>query len=132
MNEKQLRLLLLIFSVILIVTGSILMLYYTEKKEVKIHELRDNEIKIEYQTIIENPYRIVGIHIFSLGLILIIIRFIYDKRKNSKKQNTNYPNNNQSPIHIHNAHAQDEIRSHALLTHATTPHGTPKSPYQAT
>lgn len=60
------------------------MIYPVTRKEVKLSEIYNNEIKIEYQTKIENPYRVLGIHIFSLGLILIIIKFIYDKYTSAK------------------------------------------------
>ena len=86
MNKKQIRLVLLIFGIIFMIIGIILMFYYVEKKEVKISEMRDNEIKIEYQTKIRNPFWKEGIHFFSLGLTLSIIRFIYDKRKNFEKK----------------------------------------------
>lgn len=86
MNKKQVSLVILIFGIILMIIGIILMFCYVEKKEVKVSETRDIEIKIEYQTKIRNPFWIEGIHVFSLGLILIIIRFIYDKRKKSEKK----------------------------------------------
>jgi uncharacterized membrane protein len=86
MNKKQVSLVLLIFGIIFMIIGIILMFYYVERKEVKITEIKDNEIKIEYQTKIRNPFWIEGIHFFSLGLTLSIIIFIQSKYEISKRK----------------------------------------------
>jgi hypothetical protein len=85
MSGKKIKLFLMI-GIILMIIGIIIMFYYVENKEVKISELRNNELKVEYQTKIKNPYWIEGIHISLLGLTLIIIIYLHSKYEISKRE----------------------------------------------
>jgi hypothetical protein len=88
MDKKSIKFYLLIFGVLVVILGIILFFYSVEKKEVvSIDTNRDYEIKYTYQTIIKYPYRGTGIWIFSIGLTLIIARFLYDKREKRRLNN---------------------------------------------